>query len=61
MIVPEKSTSWKLAVRGVEALSNGSAEDSNGHSGADDSRHTTHTNPALIRYMCKKTGHRPRF
>jgi hypothetical protein len=58
-IAPVKSPSWKLAVRGVESLSDGSAEDSNGHSGADDFLHTTHTNPALIRYMRKKTGHRP--
>jgi CRP/FNR family transcriptional regulator, cyclic AMP receptor protein len=37
----------------------GSTENSNGQSGAGDSLRTTHTNPALTRYKCKKTGHRP--
>jgi len=56
MILPEKSPSWRLAIRGAEALRDGSAEDSNGHSGADDSLHTTHTQvPPMLAARAKKT------
>ena len=41
--MPEQSPSWKLRVRGAEALTDGSAGDLNGNSGEDDSLHTMHT------------------
>jgi len=54
--VPEKSPSWRLAIGGAEALTDGSSNDSNGHSDADDSRHTTDTSSALTRYKYNKRG-----
>ena len=55
-IGPEKSPSSKLAARGAEVLTDGSAEDLNGHSGTSDSLHATQTNSVLTRYKRNKRG-----
>jgi len=50
-----KSLSWKLRVRGAEALTDGSAGDLNGNSGDDDSLHTMHTQvPPMLAARVKK-------